>query len=352
MDVDPAASSISAKGGTLGTALTLTLTRYNSNFTDTITYRCGGTTGTVVSGSKATSVVWDSSNGNTVALAAKNTTGDSVTVIFTVKTYSGSTLVGTSAATTSVAIPASVKPSVAISVTDAAGYQSIYGAYVQGYSKLKITATPTLAYGSPIKAYSINADGVTYTSSPATTGALQGKGTIRVTARVTDARGRISDPVTQPLTVLEYSKPVVNVSAYRCNSSGTADAEGAHMKIVVTGTISNLNDKNEATYKVVHPGGTLTGDGTSFESDAIPCDVSTTHNVEVTITDKLSSTTKAAVIPIAYTLIDYYYNGKGMSLGKVATREGFDCAMPAYFTGGVYVDEKTLAEYITNLVSG
>jgi hypothetical protein len=331
MGVDPAASAISAPNGTLGTRLTLTLTRYNDDFTDTITYKCGTATGTVVSGSKAASVYWDTTKGNTVALAAQNTSGKSVTVTFTVATYSGSTLVGTRTDLAIMEIPASVKPSVSLNVTDAAGYLSTYGAYVQGYSKLNITATPTLAYGSAIKTYAITADGKSYSTSSVTTDPLKGKDKLTVTARVTDNRSRTSEPTSKEITVLEYAKPVVAVSAYRCNSSGTADPEGAYMRIKVTSTISGLNGKNSATYEVVYPGGRLTGSGTSFTSDVLACDVAATHNIEVTVTDKLSSTTKAAVVPIAFTLIDYYATGKGISFGKVATRDGFDCAMDAYF---------------------
>lgn len=343
MGVDPAASVISAASGTLGTKLTLNVTRYNSNFTDTITYRCGSASGTVVSGSKAASVDWVTTNGNVVDLAAQNTSGQSVTVTFTVTTYSSGTPVGTNSVNVTMAIPASVKPSVALNVTDAAGYLSTYGAYVQGYSKLSITATPTLAQKSPIKTYAITADGASYATSPVTTPAIKGKGTLTITARVTDTRERPSDTVSQSITVLEYAKPVVNVSAYRCNSNGDADPEGAYMKIAVTSSISSLNGKNSGTYRVVYPGGTLTGSGTSFTSDRLACDVSSTHYIEVTITDKLSSTTKAAVIPIAFTLIDYYNTGKGIAFGKVATRDGFDCAMPAYFNGS----EKPLEAFVT-----
>jgi hypothetical protein len=250
------------------------------------------------------------------------------------------------------AIPTSVKPSVALKVEDAAGYLATYGAYVQGYSKLKITATPTLAYGSAIKSYEIKADGGTYTSSSVTTNAVKGTGTLAVTAKVTDNRTRPSDPVTSNITVLPYSKPKVTVSAYRCNSSGTADAEGAYMKIAVTSTISSLNSKNTATYKVVHPGGTLTGSGTSYTSSVLACDVSSVHNIEVTITDKLSSTTKAAVIPVAFTLMDYYNTGKGVAFGKIATRNGFDVAMPAYFTGGINIDGQQLDYIVEQGTSG
>lgn len=352
MEVDPAASKVSVSNGTLGTSLTLSITRYNSNFTDNIAYTCGTAFGSVTSESKATSVIWNTDNGNKLDLAAQNTTGQSVEVTFTVTTYSGSTIVGKSSAKATMAIPNTVKPSVAMSISDAAGYLSTYGAYVQGYSKLKITATPTLAYGASITKYEIAADGATYATTPATTGALRGKGSLAVTAKATDARGRTSDQVSQTIQVLEYSKPAVNLSAYRCNSSGVADPEGAYGKVEASFTISSLNGKNSATYKVEWPGGIGTSSGTSYTSQPFACDVSSTHDVKITVTDKLSSTTVNAVIPIAYTLIDYHESGEGISFGKVATRKGFDCAMPAYFAGatelpsGVKVGGKTVADFI------
>ncbi len=349
MAVDPAASKITASNGTLGTNMTLELERYNSGFTDTITYQCGTASGTVTSGLTgvtSTSVIWSIANGNTVNLAAQNTTGRAVDVTFTVTTYSGSTRVGTNTTRVTMSIPNSVRPSVRLNIEDAAGYLDVYDAYIQGYSQLRITATPSLAQGSPIRSYAITADGSSYTTNPVTTPVLKGKGKLTVTATATDARTHTSEPVSEEITVLEYANPVVNLSAYRCNSSGTADAEGAYMKIVVTSTITSLNNQNSATYTVVYPGGTLTGNGTSFTSGVLACDVASTHNVEVTIQDDLSSTTKAAVVPIAFTLIDYYNTGKGIAFGKVGTRDGFDCAMPAYFTGGVSVGGKSLLDLI------
>ena len=335
MGVDPAASVISVSNGTLGTSLTLSLTRYNSSFTDTITYKCGNANGTVTSGSTSASIAWNTSNGNTVALAAQNTTGKSVEVTFTVTTYSSGTPVGTNTAKVTMAIPDSVKPSVELSISDAAGYKNTYGAYVQGYSKLAITATPTLAYGSPITKYEIVADGASYATSPITTGALRGKGVLTITAKVTDARGHTSELETKDIRVLEYAKPDVTVSAYRCDSNSIANEEGAYVKIEASFTTASLNGTNIPTYRVSHPGGVATGRGASYTSDAIPCDVSLAHTIEVTVTDELSSTTKQVPISIAYTLMDYYESGKGVSFGKVGTRDGFDCAMPAYFTGSV-----------------
>ncbi len=348
MAVDPAASKVSAPNGTLSTSLPLTVTRYNTGFTHTITYKCGTVSGTVVSNSTATTVAWDNTNGNISALAAQNTTGLSVNVTFTINTYSGSTLIGTNTTTVSMAAPADAVPAVSVKVEDAAGYLATYGAYVQGWSKLKITATPSLAYSSPIAAYAITADGKTYNTTPVTTGAVQGKDKLAVTAKVTDARGKSSAVARTEITVLAYSKPSVTVTAYRCNSSGEADLEGAYMRIGFTTTIASLNGKNSASYTIRHSGSStpITGTGTSYLSEAITCDVTKALSVEVTVTDKLSASTKSAVVPIAFTLMDFYNTGMGVALGKVATRDGFDCAMDAYFTGKVTIGTKLLIDTI------
>lgn len=339
MGVDPAASKISASNGTLGTALTINITRYNSAFKDTITYKCGSAAGTVVSGSTSTSATWNASTGNTVALSAQNTTGQSVNVTFTVSTYSGSSLVGTNDVTVSMAIPASVQPTVTGKVEDAAGYYDTYGAFVQGWSKLKFTATPELAYGSPIRSYSIVSEGVTYTTNPATaTSAISSKSDIVVTFQVTDKRERSSAVARATLQVLPYSKPTVNLTAERCTADGTVDPEGAYMVISLTASASSLGGKNKMRYTITYPGGTLDGTGetsVATTSQPIACNVASTHEVDVVVTDDLTSTSKSVTVPVAFTLRDFHSSGEGVAFGKVATRKGFDCAMNAYFTGSV-----------------
>ena len=152
--------------------------------------------------------------------------------------------------------------------------------------------------------------------------------------------------------MLEYSKPSVTVVAHRCNSSGEEDPEGAYMIVGFESTIASLNDKNSASYTITYDGGDpITGTGASYKSGPIPCDVSRIWSVEVTVQDDLDSATKAAVIPIAFTLMDFYYTGMGVALGKVATKDGFDCAMDAYFTGQVYIGNKTLDQYIADIVN-
>ena len=156
---------------------------------------------------------------------------------------------------------------------------------------------------------------------------------------MTDQRERPSDQVSTEITVLEYSKPVVNLDAYRCNSDGTVNDEGAYMMIRLTSTISSLNGKNSAGYVISYKNASgqtvdITGSGTSYTSSTpIACDVSKMHTISAAVTDKLGTTPATATVPIAFTLIDYHSSGKGIAFGKVGTREGFDCAMPSYFCG-------------------
>lgn len=347
MDVDPAASTVSASDGTLSTTLYLTVTRHNPAFTHTIQYTCGSVTNYVCVKSSLTTVAWNNSNGNVSALALQNLEGQTVNVTFTITTYNGTTIVGVDNSTTiTMAIPGDVRPSVGVTVADEAGFLDAYGAYVQGWSRLKITATVGLAHNSPIRTYAITADGKSYDTSPVITDVVQGKGLLPVTAKVTDARSRSSDTASVDINVLEYSKPSVNVIAYRCNSSGSADPEGAYMKVGFTATISSLNGKNSAGYTINYGGTQITGSGTSYLSEVIACDVSYSRSVEVAVHDDLDTTRATAVIPIAFTLMDFHNSGKGVSLGKVATREGFDCAMDAYFTGKVMVGTKLLIDLI------
>ena len=349
MEVDLAVSQVSAPNGPLGTPLDLTVTKHNATYTHSISYACGNTRGTVCSKSPATTVRWDTTNGNVLGLAAQAKDSQSVSVTFTITTYDGASIVGSDSTTISMAIPNTVKPSVSIQIEDTAGYFATYDAYVQGWSKLKITATPTLAHDSPISTYEITAMGTTHKASTITVDAVLGYDT--VTAKVMDERHNYSDPASVPIQVLEYSKPSVTAIAYRCNSSGEEDPEGAYMRVGFNATIASLNDKNTAKYTIDYGGTPITGTGASFLSEPIECDVSRVWPVEVKVEDDFDSATKGAVIPIAFTLMDYFYTGMGVAFGKVATRDGFDCAMTAYFTGDVYIGTKSLAEYIKSLVN-
>lgn len=180
-------STLSASGGTLGTAETLTITEKSSGFKHKLKYTCGSASGWILGGSDSYSTALSTSWTPPISLASQNTTGTSVTIQYTLYTYtSGGTLVGSNSYSYSFAIPSSVKPSCKITVSEATSY----GAYVKGLSKLKVTVTPTTSYGSAIASYSTTANGATYTTASFTTGVLSSAGTLTIKATVKDKRGR------------------------------------------------------------------------------------------------------------------------------------------------------------------
>ena len=325
-------STLNVANGTLGVAQTITVTQQSTGSKHTIKWVCGTAGGDICTNSSATSFTFTPD----ISLASQNTIGSSVVINFTITTVG----VGDKPASATYAIPDSVKPSVTLSIADAAGHYATFGAYVQGHSKLTLTANPTIAYGSQIKTYDITADGKSYSTSPVTTPVLQNTGTLPVTAVVTDYRSRPSTKFSTEITVLKYEKPVVEVVAYRCTTDGTSDPEGSCMRVSFNATITSLNGKNTATYTITYkPNGgsdtTITGSGLSYISGPIDCDITKIWEIEVVVQDKLSSSPKAAVVPIAFTLMEFYKTGRGVSFGKIATQDGFDCAMDAVFRGNV-----------------
>jgi hypothetical protein len=110
----PRKSTMSVGNGTLGTAQTLTVTRKSTSFTHTIVATCGSASTTICTKSTSTSISFTPP----IAWSSQNTTGTSVSVKYTITTYSGSTSVGSNSYTVSCVIPSSVKPSCSLTVSD------------------------------------------------------------------------------------------------------------------------------------------------------------------------------------------------------------------------------------------
>ena len=333
----PRKSSVSASNGTLGTALALTVTRKSNSFTHTITYSCGSASGTVCTKSSDTSVSWGTSNGNTLALASQNTKGTTVSVTFTITTYNGSTSIGSNTLTVTMSIPSSVKPSCSITVIDAAGYFDTYNSYIQGQSKLKITVTPTLAYGSAIASYSTNANGSTYTVASFTTGVVSSSGTLTITATVKDGRGRVGTASVE-INALAYASPQITLlKVKRCVSleDGTEDINGEFAQVTFSTVITALNDLNSANYVLEYKKASESWDDcvtvplTDYASNyevtegyyRFAADSGSSYNVRVIATDNFTDDTKTTPVSTGEVMEHWRADGKGMGFGKIGEVE-------------------------------
>lgn len=337
-------STLAASNGTLGTAQTLTVTRQSTSLTHTVTYKCGSASGTIVSKSTSTSISWTPP----LSLASQNTTGTSVSVTFTIETFTGSTSIGSNTKTISCAIPASVKPSCSISVSDPTGYDATYGGYVQGQSKFKITVATTTSYGSAIASYDVKANGASYTSASVTTGVINSSGTLTISATVKDKRSR-TGTASVTKTVLAYSPPKISAfSVGRCNSDGTANDKGEYVKATFSYAVTSLSSKNKvncsikykkssassyATVSLSALSGTYSVNGYSY---VFPADSGSSYDVVLSLGDNFSTITKNTSASTGYTLMHWLANGLGMAIGKVAELTGvFEVALKTRFTGGI-----------------
>lgn len=346
----PRKSTLAASNGTLGTAQTLTVTRQSTSFTHTITYKCSSASGTVCTKSTSTSISFTPP----LSLASQNTTGTTVSVVFTITTYSGGTSLGSNTKTISCSIPSSVKPSCTVTVTDAMGYESTYGGYVKGLSKFKVVVTPTISYGSAIASYSTSANGSKYTTTSFTTGVLKSSGSLTVSATVKDKRGR-SGSASVTKTVLAYTNPnIVKLTVKRCDQDGTENAQGEYVQVLFSGTVTSLNDKNSAAYVIrykktsdtTYTSVTLSDIANTYSvtdySYIFEADTGSSYNVDLTITDDFGSEGRSTSASTGFTLMHFIASGTGMSVGKIAEIEnGFDVGLNSYFRKDVCVGNKT-----------
>lgn len=327
--------------GEFGDEISIHMNRKSSSFTHTVRYQFGSQSGTIATG-VGTGTTWVIPL--TLMNLIPNATKGSGTIY--VDTYNGSTKVGTKYCGFTATVPASVKPTCALAVSDPTGHATTYGSYVKGLSKFKVVVTPTLAYKSGIKAYSTTANGSKYTAASFTTGVLNSSGTLSVSATVTDGRGR-SGSASKSLTVLNYTAPNISkLTVGRCDSDGTANEQGAYVQVTFSASVTALNNKNTATYKVRYKKTTET----SFTETTITAiqdtysvtnrkyvfaaDTGSSYDVEVSVVDNHSTATRSTSASTAFTLMHFGSDGTSIGLLKVAERSGaVDIGGDTYLNG-------------------
>lgn len=322
------ASSLTVSNGTLGVSQTLKVERVVSSFTHTITYACGGASGTICTKSSNTSIAWTPP----ISLANQNVNGTSVAVQFTITTYSGDTVLDTKTASISCAIPESVKPSFTVSVSDAMGYSSSFGGYVQTKSKLKIVANITTMYGATVSSVKVIANGETHTESDITTEALKDSGTNTITVEVIDSRGRKASGNTT-VSVLAYSAPAISLFTYeRCDSNGTDNPLGNNAEITFSSAVTSLNSKNSISYKMEYKKTSASAYSTVNMSAfagkysvtngtrIFAADAGSSYDVRLTVTDSFGSAVASLVVDTGSAVMHWLPKGVGMAIGKIAEK--------------------------------
>lgn len=339
----PRKSTLSAPNGTLGTALTLTVTRQHTGFTHTIAYLCGTASATIVTKSSSTSISWTPP----LSFAAQYPNSTSVSVGLNITTYNGDTAIGIHTIYITCAVPASVAPTVSISVSDPTGYLNTYGGYVQGLSKIQIAMTANGAQGSTIKTRKITVNGKTFSTSSLTTDITE-SGKITITAAVTDSRSR-SATTNTTITVLPYTPPVIHtLTIHRVNINGIEDDQGEYALVSAHAAITNLSGKNVPKWVLKFKKSTetiyteyLLGSNVGYvwngDLQAFPADTGSSYDVILEVSDNHNTTKRATSVSTAFTIMNWKADGTGMGIGKVAEESNLlDIGLATRFNNPVH----------------
>lgn len=326
--------TLSTSSADMGAAVTVTMSRASGSFTHDLSYKVGSGSYVSIANERGTSYSWTVPD---VASQIPNAT--SVKLTLRCITKNGSTTIGTKYAYITAKVPASVvPPTPSLAIEEAtAGLAAQFGAYVQNKSKLKVSIAATGVKGSTIKEYQTTLLGKTYTGSSWTSPVLTGSGSVTLSTKVKDSRGRWSAAKTTTVTVQAYSTPQIqSLRVFRVDASGAADEQGDRIRVDYRYSVTSLGSKNTAKAVIEWKRtsdetwtGLLTNTALSANTSVKPAtptfSVDYQYDVRLTVTDWFGAArTFTATLPTGAVILDILGNGKGIAFGKTAEQEGID----------------------------
>lgn len=344
LDTIPRASSFDTiTGDTIGSNMTVNITRNSSSFTHQLLYQVGNSEwydlGKGIETSKTFAI--DMEN----CWATINAT--SVVMKILLRTFNGTTQVGNDITKDVVVyVPESIVPTVSFTVEESEGYLARFGSYVQGKTKLEVNIQANGAYGSTIKTYETSFDGKIYTQQSFETDAIALSGNLPLIVTVTDSRGR-SGTIFQTLRVMSYEPPRINsLIIKRTDANGTDNSNGDYLTAVFDAQVTRLDEnvlvgyrQNEAVYKAKYVSKNNSADTKeeiflfdqyeviggvyTFHANRSSSYVFTLYVDDFFTQQSNNATLKTVIGGTASKLFSVLKKGLGFAFNKVAELEGF-----------------------------
>ncbi len=341
----PRASNVSAVSGTIGSGVTINISRASDSFTHKVRYQWGNTSGDIAT-NVGTSVTW------TIPLdfanQIPNATSGNGTVF--VDTYNGSTFIGTKSTNLTATVPESMVPTLTgITLTDS---NTVAGTLVPGNNFIQIISNIKVAfsgaagtYGSTINGFRAEIVGknASTTANGGTLDMMNWTGDATVRAYVTDSRGRQSVARDVTINVLPYHPPVLSFDLSRVGTTSSTLQVTRRAKIAPLKVNDVQKNTLTLTFKVAEVG------TTTYTPDNGSANASLTTQWELvnskanlagtyigsksyvvigTLSDKFSSVEFKAEIATESVVMSYSRNGVG--IGKIWERGSLDVAGPIY----------------------
>jgi len=356
---NPSIPTVSTSTLEMGSSVTINTNRTNNTYTHTLKYSFNGHSDTIATNVGAEHP-W-TPKVETFAPMIPNVSSAICTISCETYNSSGTKIGDTKSCTITLTVPKTVKPTVHTSISQADSVvPSSWGIYVNGKSKIKISASATGTYGSSISTYYISGAGYSSNTNTLTTGVLykttsSESETINFTVKVTDSRGNLAEEIV-PITLYAYNVPSVsNASVLRCNSSGAVSDEGTSALVQATAIYSSCNGKNACTLQATYgTSKTNCGDEEALVSgvaktcwtDKILTD--SNYVVKLIATDFFGNSTPLYLDLTSTGVLLSYYEDTGFTLGSTATGSGFVCHMDTDFKKDVKSELDVIAGYGTD----
>ena len=244
-------------------------------------------------------------------------------------------------------------------------YANVGNYYIQGKSGVRIQATADGVRGSTItkiestlSGYSGDAYNKTVTNTTSldyTTGLLNVKGSISITVKATDSRGRTATKKTT-ISVKAYSKPSGTLDVWRVDSGGDDDDFGIYAKYTKTNTYSNVGS-NSLTVSLKSQNVTVTGPaatGNLLPTSRQTFDRMTEYSIELILTDAFETVTITAKLPTALYIIHTNAGGDRIAFMKAVnkglSKNGKDTVIEFSDDAQMYIGAEKLQDYISNII--
>ena len=341
----PRESTISSiTGDTIGSNITVNISRQSSSFVHQVWWRINGTGSWTSLGTNfGTSCTF------TLPMSVCNSVTQSTTCTLNIAIRAisnGSYVGGEVWSSKTVNVPSSVVPSFSsIGVSEAVSSVAQLGIYVQSKSKLNLSINGASgAYGSWITAYSISVDGQNIYAASGTTNVINGSGNLTITARITDSRGRQASKTTT-INVKAYSAP--RLTSY----SATRQSTPTNVSVVASGSITSLlngsTQKNRLTYVIKYKQSsassytsvTVQSSGLSFSNlsrTLTNIDSTKSYDIQLVLSDYFSSVTYQLKLSTTKVIMDLKSTGVGIN--KYNERGVLDVGGDAYISSNLNVE--------------
>ena len=341
----PRESTISSiTGDTIGSNITVNISRQSSSFVHQVWWRINGTGSWTSLGTNfGTSCTF------TLPMSVCNSVTQSTTCTLNIAIRAisnGSYVGGEVWSSKTVNVPSSVVPSFSsIGVSEAVSSVASLGIYVQSKSKLNLSINGASgAYGSWITAYSISVDGQNIYAASGTTSVINGSGNLTITARITDSRGRQASRTTT-INVKAYSAP--RLTSY----SATRQSTPTNVSVVASGSITSLlngsTQKNSLTYVIKYKQSsassytsvTVQSSGLSFSNlsrTLTNIDSTKSYDIQLVLSDYFSSVTYQLKLSTTKVIMDLKSTGVGIN--KYNERGVLDVGGDAYISSNLNVE--------------